>query len=285
MTGDACSLSGSSDTSDTSQSDCSISSHPALWIESILPNPSERSHQLAPKPSSQGDDKPSESSNDELRVPADPVHSRKLKDTGRQNSSDSGIATGSHSSYTGSFSSYSDSLDAAGPGNEYGTLLNLPPPAYPEKHLCTCPPSPAHEYQVPSSLRYLYDTPRRILEITGTSESSRARISIEDTRFIDSVRTELLNLTQSKDSSECLSQVNLGQRTELELGRGEGLKKEEGPKKSSCSKQCGDSAMCSHPSAGHKSLFTTCSSCGGLKVNTHTYFILEAEVCNLEIHS
>ncbi|KAI7814365.1 protein Dok-7 [Triplophysa rosa] len=271
MTGDACSISGSSD---TSQSDCSGSSRPALWTESILPNSSETSHPLAPKTASQGDDKPSERFNHDLRVPVDPVHSRKLKDTGRQNSSDSGIATGSHSSYTGSFSSYIGSLDAAGPGDEYGMLLNLPPPAYLEKHLCSCPPCPAQEYQVPSSLRYLYDTPRRLLENTRTSESSGDRSrSTEGTALTDSGQTELPISCQSKDCSECPRQSDSGPalirypRTEetLEIDRGEGLRKEEGPKGSSCSKHCGDCTNRSHPAAGLKSLFTTCPSCGGLK--------------------
>lgn len=266
MTGDACSISGSSDTSDTSQSDCSVSSRPALGTESILPNSPERSHPLAARTASQGVDKPSESLNHELRVPVDPVRSRKLKDTGRQNSSDSGIATGSHSSYTGSFSSYSGSLDAAGPGDEYGTLFNLPPPAHLEKCLCTCPPCPAYEYQVPSSLRYLYDTPRRLLENTRTSEST------EHTRLVDSGQTELSISCQSTNCSECPSQSDSGpalircHRTE------ETLEKEEGHKGSSCKKHCGDCAICSHPAAGHTSLFTTCSSCGGLKVNTYILY-------------
>ncbi len=125
----------SSDTSDTSQSDCSISGRPVLWSDLVLPGSAE---------TSQVEEK--------LQVPADPVHSRKLKESGRQNSSDSGIATGS-------FSSYSGSLDAAGPGEEYSALFNLP-----EKHLCSCSSCPVHEYQVPSSRRFLYDSPRSLLE-------------------------------------------------------------------------------------------------------------------------
>lgn len=278
MMGDACSISASSD---TSQSECNVSSSPAVWTEAVLPISSEKSHPLPPKTASKEDEKPSENLNHELSVPVDPVHSRKLKDTGRQNSSDSGIATGSHSSYTGSLSSYIGSLDAAGPADEYGMLLNLPPPAYLEKHLCTCPPCPGHEYQVPSSLRYLYDTPRRLLETTRTSESSRVRSrSTEGTALADSGRTELSISCQTKDCSECPRQSDSDpalihyHRTEetLEINIGEGLKKEEGPKGSSCIKQCGDCTNRSHPADGHKSLFTTCPSCGGLKVKTHLVY-------------
>lgn len=278
MMGDACSISASSD---TSQSECNVSSSPAVWTEAVLPISSEKSHPLPPKTASKEDDKPSENLNHELSVPVDPVHSRKLKDTGRQNSSDSGIATGSHSSYTGSLSSYIGSLDAAGPGDEYGMLLNLPPPAYLEKHLCNCPPCPGHEYQVPSSLRYLYDTPRRLLETTRTSESSRVwSRSTEGTALADSGQTELSISCQTKDCSECPRQSDSDpalihyHRTEetLEINIGEGLKKEEGPKGSSCIKHCGDCTNRSHPADGHKSLFTTCPSCGGLKVKTHLVY-------------
>lgn len=171
MTGDDRSISGSSDTSDT---DCSISGRPAPWTDLVLPSSAETPHPQA----SQVEEKLSTG----LQVPTDAVRSRKLKETGRQNSSDSGIATGSHSSYTGSFSSYSGSLDAAGPGEEYGTPFNLPPPAVPEEHLCTC----NHEYQIPSSLRYLYDSPRSLQEITRAPEDNRdSSRSQNDTGLIE----------------------------------------------------------------------------------------------------
>uniref|UniRef100_A0A8C6EN44 Uncharacterized protein n=1 Tax=Marmota marmota marmota TaxID=9994 RepID=A0A8C6EN44_MARMA len=88
------------------------------------------------------------------RLPPKPLRPRQLQEVGRQSSSDSGIATGSHSSYSGSFSSYADSsLDVwrAG-GEECGSLLSLPPAAgAPEPSLC-----------VPTSLRHHYDTPRSL---------------------------------------------------------------------------------------------------------------------------
>ncbi|XP_013873556.1 protein Dok-7 isoform X2 [Austrofundulus limnaeus] len=113
---------------------------------------------------------------------------RGLHDSGRQSSLDSGIgiATGSQSSYSGSYSSCAGSLDMAsqGGGEEYGSVVSLPPqppPAPPPSP----PPSPVHgrsassqactsknrasnrhseEYQPPSLLRWWYDTPRSLLQ-------------------------------------------------------------------------------------------------------------------------
>lgn len=253
MTGDDCSISGSSDTSDT---DCSISGRPATWTDLVLPSSAETPHLQA----FQVEEKLSAG----LPVPTDPVRSRNLKETGRQNSSDSGIATGSHSSYTGSFSSYSGSLDAAGPGAEYGTPFNLPPPAIPEKHLCTC----NHEYQIPSSLRYLYDSPRSLLEITRDRDRS---ISQNDTGLIEPFVQK-----QSEENSESPSQSDSGSALihSLELGKREESKTKEGLIKGEesqgvfCNKSCCNCANCSLPPAGSKSLFTTCPICRGLKVHT-----------------
>nr|XP_055025284.1 protein Dok-7 isoform X1 [Misgurnus anguillicaudatus] len=243
VTGDTCSISGSSDTSE-----CSISSRP---VESVPLSSSETSHPITPRTASQGEEAPSDS----LRVPEDLIRSRKLKEIGRQNSSDSGIATGS-------FSSYSGSLDACVAGDDHNTLLNLPPPANPEQHLCTCPPSPAHEYQVPSSLRYLYDTPRKLLEITRTAEcSGDKRRSADDTGCPESGQTELSVRTQSQVCSEFFSQSDSDSAL---MHTGEGLKKGEGPP----GMNFGETADCSHPAVSRKSLFITCSVCGGLKT-TH----------------
>lgn len=203
LVGDDRSISGSSDNSDTSQSDCSISSRPVPWSDLVLPGSAE---------TSQVEEK--------LQVLADPVRSRKLKESGRQNSSDSGIATGS-------FSSYSGSLDAAGPGEEYGALFNLP-----EKHLCSCSSCPVHEYQVPSSLRFLYDSPRSLLE--GSRHSSTS---------------------QDESHSQSDSEFDKGEGSHTR----EGLIKGEEAQGLSC---------CSLPPAGMKSLFTSCPVCGGLKVCT-----------------
>ncbi|XP_077058179.1 uncharacterized protein dok7a isoform X2 [Siphateles boraxobius] len=254
ITGDNCSISGSSDTSDT---DCSISGRPAPWTDLVLPSSAETAHPQT----SRVEEKLSAG----LQVSTDPVCSRKLKETGRQNSSDSGIATGSHSSYTGSFSSYSGSLDAAGPGEEYGTPFNLAPPAIPEKHLCMC----NHEYHIPSSLRYLYDSPRSLLEITRAPEDNRdSSRSQNDTGFI-----EPFVQIQSEENSESPSQSDSVSALirSLELGKWEESKAKEGLIKGEesqgffCNKSCCDCENCSLPPASSKSLFTTCPICRGLK--------------------
>lgn len=208
LAGDDRSFSGFSDTSDTSQSECSISGRPALWSDLVLPGSAE---------TSQVEEK--------LQVPADPVRSRKLKESGRQNSSDSGIVTGS-------FSSYSGSLDAASPGEEYGALFNLP-----EKHMCSCSSCPVHEYQVPSSLRFLYDSPRSLLEVSRHSSTP-----------------------QDEPCAESPSQSDSELDKEEESQTREGLIKGEESQGLSCSKSC-----CSLPPARMKSLFTSCPICGGLK--------------------
>uniref|UniRef100_A0A8C1VBU3 Docking protein 7 n=1 Tax=Cyprinus carpio TaxID=7962 RepID=A0A8C1VBU3_CYPCA len=205
LAGDDRSFSGFSDTSDTSQSECSISGRPALWSDLVLPGSAE---------TSQVEEK--------LQVPADPVRSRKLKESGRQNSSDSGIVTGS-------FSSYSGSLDAASPGEEYGAL--------PEKHMCSCSSCPVHEYQVPSSLRFLYDSPRSLLEVSRHSSTP-----------------------QDEPCAESPSQSDSELDKEEESQTREGLIKGEESQGLSCSKSC-----CSLPPARMKSLFTSCPICGGLK--------------------
>lgn len=255
MTADDRSISGSSDTSDT---DCSISSRSATWTDLVLPSSAETPHSQA----SQVEEKLST----ELKVPTD--RSRKLKETGRQNSSDSGIATGSHSSYTGSFSSYSGSLDTAGPGEEYGMPFNLPPPAVPEKHLCTC----NHEYQIPSSLRYLYDSPRSLLEITSAPEDNR-----DSSRSQNNIGLiEPFVRKQSEEYSESPSQSDSSSALihSLELGKMEESKTRknlingEESQGLFCKKSCSDCANCSLPTVGSKSVVTTCPICRGLKVHT-----------------
>lgn len=77
-----------------------------------------------------------------------PSHSRSLHDSGRQSSLDSGIGiatASSQSSYSGSFSSCTGSLDTAsqGGGEEFGSVLSLPPPllSLPPPSLPPPPPS------------------------------------------------------------------------------------------------------------------------------------------------
>ncbi|KAM4672805.1 protein Dok-7 [Amazona ochrocephala] len=166
--GDERSLSSSS--SDTSHSDVSVGSRLTIWPEQSSASTSQESHGLAAaKGIHLGEEKTlPEGSRGTTKPPPKPLRSRQLQEIGRQSSSDSGIATGSHSSYSGSFSSYAGSLDICH-GDEFGSLLSLPLNFPSDQNLCTCPHSEPHrgagsEYQVPSSLRHIYDIPRSLLQ-------------------------------------------------------------------------------------------------------------------------
>uniref|UniRef100_A0A8C6NGG0 Uncharacterized protein n=1 Tax=Melopsittacus undulatus TaxID=13146 RepID=A0A8C6NGG0_MELUD len=162
--GDERSLSSSS--SDTSHSDVSVGSRLTIWPEQSSASTSQESHGLAAaKGIHLGEEKTlPEGARGITKPPPKPLRSRQLQEIGRQSSSDSGIATGSHSSYSGSFSSYAGSLDICH-GDEFGSLLSLPLNFPSDQSLCTCPHSEPQrgagsEYQVPSSLRHIYDIPR-----------------------------------------------------------------------------------------------------------------------------
>ncbi|XP_053528356.1 protein Dok-7 isoform X2 [Artibeus jamaicensis] len=155
--GDDRSLSSSS--SEASHSDVSASSRLAAWPEqsSSSASTSQEGPGLAAAQA------PGEAVPGASRLPPEAPRPRQLREVGRQSSSDSGIATGSHSSYSGSFSSCAgSSLDVWRGGEELGSLLSLPQAAgAPEPSLCACPPGTT-EYQVPSGLRPHYDTPRSL---------------------------------------------------------------------------------------------------------------------------
>ncbi|XP_009469466.1 PREDICTED: protein Dok-7 [Nipponia nippon] len=166
--GDDRSLSSSS--SDTSHSDVSVGSRLTIWPEQSSASTSQESHGLAAaKGIHLGEEKTlPEGARGTTKPPPKPLRSRQLQEIGRQSSSDSGIATGSHSSYSGSFSSYAGSLDICH-GDEFGSLLSLPLNFPSDQSLCTCPHSEPQrgvgsEYQVPSSLRHIYDIPRSLLQ-------------------------------------------------------------------------------------------------------------------------
>ncbi|KAM4595376.1 protein Dok-7 [Fundulus diaphanus] len=127
-----------------------------------------------------------------------------LHDCDRQSSLDSGIgiAAGSHSSYSGSYSSCNGSLDMASQGggedNESGASPSAPlhppsspppappptPPSSPFQPTITLEPScpsrcasqtprrHSEEYQIPSLLRRWYDTPRSLLQALTLREPS-----------------------------------------------------------------------------------------------------------------
>ncbi|XP_030306234.1 protein Dok-7 isoform X2 [Calypte anna] len=166
--GDDRSLSSSS--SDTSHSDVSVGSRLTIWPEQSSASTSQESHGMAAaKGIHLGEEKTlPEGARGTTKPLPKPLRSRQLQEIGRQSSSDSGIATGSHSSYSGSFSSYAGSLDICH-GDDFGSLLSLPLNFPSDQNLCTCPHSEPQrgvgsEYQVPSSLRHIYDTPRSLLQ-------------------------------------------------------------------------------------------------------------------------
>lgn len=85
---------------------------------------------------------------------------RQLQEVGRQSSADSGLASGSHSSTSsGSFSWCS--LDVVST-QDFGCVFSHPARSAQEFNPCSCPSTSGHEYQVPTSLRYLYDLPRTL---------------------------------------------------------------------------------------------------------------------------
>lgn len=181
------------------------------------------------------------------RPPLKPLRPRQLQEVGRQSSSDSGIATGSHSSYSGSFSSYAgSSLDVWRAGEEFGSLLSLPPGASaPEPRLCACPPGAA-EYQVPTSLRHHYDTPRSLRQ--GPRDPSLAPQGSSD----HSSATDLGGQSSTGCPSSCL-----------------GARRMEGPGSEAAlpSPPPGESWEAGSPHAGlPPAFFLSCSVCGGLKV-------------------
>lgn len=196
--------------SSSSQSDASYGSRAPFWVEPLA-----RLHLSSETASSSSTLKALTSSDDRLyaavmggpgsRPSSAQLHPRGLHDSGRQSSLDSGIgiATGSQSSYSGSFSSCTGSLDMAsqGGGEEFGSVASLPaapslPSSPPSAPPPTPPPSPLHpiltpeysyastspscpcasrsassasrrhsdEYQTPSLLRLRYDTPRSLLQ-------------------------------------------------------------------------------------------------------------------------
>lgn len=202
--------------SSSSQSDASYGSRLPYWAEPLA-----RPHLSNETTSSSSTLKALTSSDDRLyaavmgrsgtRPSSAQLHSRGLHDSGRQSSLDSGIgiATGSQSSYSGSFSSYIGSLDTASQGGveEFGSAASLPPPpsSPPPVSPLTPPPPPSpfqstltleqssatsgscpcgsrcsssasgrhsEEYQIPSLLRLQYDTPRSLLQTPSLREPS-----------------------------------------------------------------------------------------------------------------
>uniref|UniRef100_A0A3Q1ESX7 Docking protein 7 n=1 Tax=Acanthochromis polyacanthus TaxID=80966 RepID=A0A3Q1ESX7_9TELE len=257
--GDNRSISGSSDASDTSQSDCSSGSRLAIWTEPA-PNPPENVGHMGSKVALQIAEKLSVSHASGNRPAAKPP--RQLQEIGRQSSSDSGIATGSHSSYSGSFSSYTGSLDIT-PGEDFGSVFSLPPHLAQDLSPCICLSVPGHEYQVPTSLRYLYDTPRSLVQEGSVGGKDNEPST---TTTPSGFSTEAANREQSgATTTECHSETT-GQSTNVHLQSPsvEGKKPKVAPSSDSYH-------LCSSLTSGPKTIVTICSVCGGFKVSRSTY--------------
>ncbi|XP_041608109.1 protein Dok-7 isoform X8 [Vulpes lagopus] len=236
--GDDRSLSSSS--SEASHSDISAGSRLTAW-----PEPSSSSASTSQEgPGLAAAQASAETVPGTSRPPPKPLRPRQLQEVGRQSSSDSGIATGSHSSYSGSFSSCAgSSLDVWRAGDEFGSLLSLPPAAgVSEPSLCACPPGTA-EYQVPTALRHHYDTPRSLRQAPG-DQTSAVQGSLDNGGAGDS---------GGQMSAGCPSGW-LGARRRGQVAEGPGS---EAPV---------ETWEAGSPHAGPPpAFFSTCPACGGLK--------------------
>ncbi|XP_014903782.1 protein Dok-7-like isoform X2 [Poecilia latipinna] len=203
--------------SSSSQSDASYGHRFPFWVE-----PSVRSHLSNEMSSSSSALKALTRSDDRLYGAArdgSGSHQssaqrqpRGLNDCDRQSSLDSGIgiATGSQSSYSGSYSSCNGSLDmasqgggAAGGGEDDESVISPPAPFNPPSSPPPMPPSSpfqptvvpertcpsrcasqasrrhSTEYQIPSLLRQWYDTPRSLLQALTLREPSAQKAPLD----------------------------------------------------------------------------------------------------------
>lgn len=256
--GDDRSISGSSDASDTSQSDCSIGSRLAIWTESASNQPENIGHAGAKAPL-QSIEKLPVNQGGGSRPAAKPP--RQLQEIGRQSSSDSGIATGSHSSYSGSFSSYTGSLDIT-PGEDFGSVFSLPPHLAQDLSPCICLIVSGHEYQVPTSLRYLYDSPRSVLqEVGGDAKDSEPSTPTKDNPASSGLTTD-----SAKGDKTCAVACDSHSETTERQSVSEHL---QSPSEESKKTKVAPSSE--HPDSCHicssKTVVTICTVCGGFKVS------------------
>ncbi|KGL97667.1 Protein Dok-7 [Charadrius vociferus] len=260
--GDDRSLSSSS--SDTSHSDVSVGSRLTIWPEQSSASTSQESHGLAAaKGIHLGEEKTlPEGARGTTKPPPKPLRSRQLQEIGRQSSSDSGIATGSHSSYSGSFSSYAGSLDICH-GDEFGSLLSLPLNFPSDQNLCTCPHGEPQrgagsEYQVPSSLRHIYDIPRSLLQAASKDVQPKSADSTLP-------KDQALSPQESTKDSSDETYVDLVSRWSDTKPQGQ----VSDSKSSELSPPSGASAdpcdTCSPHLGMTRALFSACPICGGLK--------------------
>ncbi|KAK5613913.1 Protein Dok-7 [Crenichthys baileyi] len=262
--GDDRSISGSSDTSDTSQSDCSTGSRLAIWTEPASNPPGSVCH-VGAKVALQTVEKLSAIQENGGRPSAKlPRH---LQEIGRQSSSDSGIATGSHSSYSGSFSSYTGSLDIT-PGEDFGSVFSLPPHLAQELSPCICPTAPGHEYQVPTSLlRYLYDSPRSVLHAASGGDKDSEPFKLNSTKDYPVPSDHPTESVKGEAGGAITSEVNFEDTERQSVSvQAQGLSKD--GRKTNAVTSSGSSHTCSTLTAS-KAIVAICSVCGGFKVNPY----------------
>ncbi|KFP07031.1 Protein Dok-7, partial [Calypte anna] len=254
--GDDRSLSSSS--SDTSHSDVSVGSRLTIWPEQSSASTSQESHGMAAaKGIHLGEEKTlPEGARGTTKPLPKPLRSRQLQEIGRQSSSDSGIATGSHSSYSGSFSSYAGSLDICH-GDDFGSLLSLPLNFPSDQNLCTCPHSEPQrgvgsEYQVPSSLRHIYDTPRSLLQAASKDVQPKSTDSTlpKDQPLKDSSDETYVDFVSRWSDRKPQGQVSESKSSELSPSGGASADPYD---------------TCSPHLGMKRALFSACPICGGLK--------------------
>ncbi|XP_044274426.1 protein Dok-7 isoform X3 [Varanus komodoensis] len=290
--GDDKSLSSSS--SDTSHSDTSIGNKLIIWPDQSSTSASQESHGL---PVAKGIHLGEERSHSEairgiIKPPSKLLHSRQLQEIGRQSSSDSGIATGSHSSYSGSISSYAGSLDICH-GDEFGSLLSLPLNLSSDQNACTCPTgeqqrSPGLEYQVPSNLRHMYDTPRSLLQASAKDLQNKSADSslskdqapqrISDLKFpasyletqaapehsLEKGLQATLSIESTKDQLPEASPNFVSRWSHLKQ-KGQGLDSRSAEVTAFGGLSSSPCEICSSPSGTMQAVFSSCPVCGGLK--------------------
>ncbi|NXW51700.1 DOK7 protein, partial [Nyctiprogne leucopyga] len=263
--GDDRSLSSSS--SDTSHSDVSVGSRLTIWPEQSSASTSQESHGLASaKGIHLGEEKTlPEGARGTTKPPPKPLRSRQLQEIGRQSSSDSGIATGSHSSYSGSFSSYAGSLDICH-GDEFGSLLSLPLNFPSDQNLCTCPHSEPQrgagsEYQVPSSLRHIYDKPRSFLQAASKDVQPKSADSMLP-------KDQALSPQESSKDSSDETYVDVVSRWSDTKPQGQVSDSKSSELSPPSGASAGPCDTCSPHLGMTRALFSACPICGGLKVNT-----------------
>ncbi|KAG7458859.1 hypothetical protein MATL_G00225110 [Megalops atlanticus] len=261
----------SSSSSEASHSDTSIGSRLTMWAEPVSsPAPVEPVSPSAVKGTLQSEEKLYAAVAGGARPPSKPPRSRRLQEIGRQSSSDSGIATGSHSSYSGSFSSYAGSIDTS-QGDEFGSLVSLPLNLTSDYAPCTCPPSEpprgtGSEYQVPSSLKHLYDTPRSLFPGTPPKDQVSSYHLPPPGADLKGA-SPLSSSAWSQELSGALGEADTDPipKWAAPQRQGQALDSRSGETAPSVGGSADPCEICSPQPGISRSLFAACPICGGLK--------------------